>query len=305
MCGWGGAGELPEEEGEAAPDPEDDIIPMAEDHFEVGSATDASYYLKYIKHDFRPWRKYGIPRVSSSLPPPLLPPRGRGCSTHGLKKRHGAAATGCVNLIRACLLQSILPLDRSGVVLICMMCQAGILLGMHVLSHCNAWCSWQGMYAHRICAKGCDIPCAGHAMPDVWLRQLPTLASFCEDPLRPLMSLQGLKSSLVKRWSRTLLQSNPKTTVSSGSACIVASSSNVDLWMCWQHCCSIAQALLSLFEADRQIQFCAEKGMRVDTTGTPCMCVRARVRILPQMQKLRMEGSSKHGASGSLLCCRN
>ena len=67
MCGWGGAGELPEEEGEAAPDPEDDIIPMAEDHFEVGSATDASYYLKYIKHDFRPWRKYGIPRVSSSL----------------------------------------------------------------------------------------------------------------------------------------------------------------------------------------------------------------------------------------------
>ncbi|KAK9835269.1 hypothetical protein WJX74_010474 [Apatococcus lobatus] len=56
------AGELPEEDEEAAPDPEDDIIPMAEDHFEVGSATDASYYLKYIKHDFRPWRKYGIPR---------------------------------------------------------------------------------------------------------------------------------------------------------------------------------------------------------------------------------------------------
>ncbi|KAK9859348.1 hypothetical protein WJX84_004391 [Apatococcus fuscideae] len=56
------AGELPEEEEEAAPNPEDDIIPIAEDHFEVGSATDASYYLKYIKHDFRPWRKYGIPR---------------------------------------------------------------------------------------------------------------------------------------------------------------------------------------------------------------------------------------------------
>ena len=62
----GNAGELPEEEEEAAPNPEDDIIPIAEDHFEVGSATDASYYLKYIKHDFRPWRKYGIPRVSLS-----------------------------------------------------------------------------------------------------------------------------------------------------------------------------------------------------------------------------------------------
>lgn len=84
------AGELPDEEGEAAPDPEDDIIPMAEDHFEVGSATDASYYLKYIKHDFRPWRKYGIPRVSHTSPSPLL----SSCPAawHGFRQLPGAKA---------------------------------------------------------------------------------------------------------------------------------------------------------------------------------------------------------------------